>query len=171
MSQRDDGVPRRLRWGAMLATVLVLGGGTTAAQAFWQSRVPLAAGVVASGDLALATQWVGSWSAWKPLYPSGVSDTATLRVTATGSGTTLRWKLSATPTMQSTWVTTQVFVGACGSGTVIPPGGSYAPAGGLKTGQSVDLCLRVTLRADAPSTAQNTAISPSMTVTADQVLS
>jgi hypothetical protein len=41
----------------------------------------------------------------------------------------------------------------------------------LRTGQSVDLCLRVTLRADAPSTAQNTAISPSMTVTADQVLS
>lgn len=149
----------------------VLGGGSVAAQASWQSRTQVAAGVVASGDLTLATQWVGEWTAWKPLYPGESSDTATLRVTETGGGTTLRWQLSATAATSSAWVTTQVFVGACGTGAPLAPGQSYTPSGGLATGQSVDLCLRATLRSDAPTDQQNLPLTPTLTVTATQVLS
>lgn len=174
MSKRDEGVPRRLRWAGALAAVLVLGTGTAAAHAYWQSRVPLTAGPVASGSLDVSTQWGTDWSKWGALYPGRSSDTAALRVTETGAGTTLRWRVSATPGVSSAFaphVSTQVFVGACGSGTLIPAGGSYAPAGGFTAGQSVDLCLRVTLNPSAPSALQGQPMVPTLTVTADQVIS
>ena len=126
MSKRDNGVPRRLRWAGVLAAVLVLGTGTAAAQAFWSARVDLRAGPVASGSLAVSTQWVGDWSKWTPLFPGASSETATLRVTETGAGgTTLRWR--ATPVVAlspelAPYVSTQVFVGSCGSATIIAAG-------------------------------------------------
>lgn len=174
MSKRDEGVSRRLRGGTLLAAVLVLVGGTAAAHASWQSRTPLTAGVVASGSLDLTTQWVGTGTAWNPPYPGGFSDTPLLRVTETGGGTTLRWRVSATTTTSaalSPYVSIQVFVGTCGSSTVIPAGGSYSPAGGIPAGTFVDLCLRVTLRADAPTTLQNQPVISTLSVTATQVVS
>lgn len=175
MSKRDDGVPRRLRRAAVLAAVLVLGTGTAAAHAAWSSRAALGAGPVASGSFTLSTQWGTDWSKWTPLYPGGSADTAQLQVIETGAaGTTLRWRLTATPRIAvdlAPHVTTQVFVGACGSGIPLPAGGVYAPAGGLAPGTSVSLCLRVTLNASAPSDRQGLPLDPSLSITADQVTS
>ncbi len=174
MRTRADVVSRRLRWVVAATVVLVLSG-STAAQAFWQSRTALTAGPITAGSFDLSTQWVGEWTAWAPLYPGRASDTATLRVTETGaSGTTLRWRLTASPVVSTEvapYVTTQVYVGACGSGTPITATTGYAPGGGLVPGQSVDLCLRVVLSTDAPATLQGKAVVPSITVTADQVVS
>ncbi|MGN7968019.1 hypothetical protein [Microbacterium sp. 22296] len=175
MSKRDDGVSRRLRWAGLLAAVLILGTGTAAAHGFWRNQSPLTAGPVASGSLDLSTQWGSDWSRWTPLFPGRSADTAMLRVRETAAtGTTLRWRLSATPAVSAAFapfVTMQVFVGACGSATTIPAGGSYAPPGGLLPGQSVDLCLRVTLNANAPTALQGAPLTPSLAVTADQVMS
>lgn len=175
MSKRDNGVPRRLRWAGVLAAVLVLGTGTAAAQAFWSARVDLRAGPVASGSLAVSTQWVGDWSKWTPLFPGASSDTATLRVTETGAGgTTLRWRVTPVVALSpelAPYVSTQVFVGSCGSATIIAAGSSWAPASGLTPGQSVDLCVRLTLSPSAPNVAQGKDLLPSISVTADQVVS
>ena len=171
MSKRDNGVSRRLRWGAGVAAVLVLGTGTAAAHAVWQSRVALPAETVSSGSLALSAEWVGSWDEWKPLFPGQSSDTATLHVTETGQGTTLRWRVAAEPEVAAglaEWVKTEVFVGACGRGQLIPAGGSYAPPGGYASGASVDLCLRVMLLPGAPDE-QSVPIEPRLKVRAQQV--
>ncbi len=177
MLHRDDSTIRRLKWGGVLAAVLVLWTGTAAAHALWQRSVALNAGATATGAFALATQWTGDWAAWKPLFPGGVSDTATLRITETAaSGTTLRWRITPTVSLglnaeESAYVTTQVFVGSCGSATTIARGASYAPSGGFLPGASVDLCLRVTLAANAPSGLHRRALTPSLIVAADQVVS
>ncbi|MFF7683285.1 hypothetical protein ACFZA2_11045 [Microbacterium sp. NPDC007973] len=170
MSTRDASPRGRLRAAAVLAAALVLGTGTAAAQASWRAQASLTAGPVASGSFDLATQWVGNWSTWTPLYPDRSSDTPLLRVTETGAGgTTLRWRLTPTVTAPA-YVTTRVYLGSCGSATVIASGTSYAPAGGFSPGQSVDLCVRATLAADAPASLQGTALTPTVVVTADQVV-
>jgi len=175
MSERDNGVSRRLRWAAATAAVLVLGTGTAAAQAVWQSSSALPPATVSSGSLALSTEWIGSWAAWTPLYPGRASDTAILRVTETAAaGTTLTWRLRVVAAMTGTGadaVKTDVFVGACGGTTPLPAHGVYAPSGGLLPGQSVDLCVRATLATDAPSVLQGTPLTPSVTVIAEQATS
>ncbi|PTT16938.1 hypothetical protein DBR36_11920 [Microbacterium sp. HMWF026] len=177
MLHRDDSTMRRLKWGAMLAAVLVLGTGTAAAQALWERSVALNAGTTTTGSLALTTQWTGEWTAWKPLFPGGTSDTAILRVTETAaSGTTLRWRVTPAVSLgltaeEAASVTTQVFVGNCGGSTTIAKGASYAPAGGFLPGESVDLCLRVTLAANASKELQNRPLTPTLSVAADQVVS
>lgn len=177
MLHRDDSTMRRLRWGAVLAAVLVLGTGTAAAQALWQRSVALNAGTTTTGSLALATEWGSDWSAWKPLFPGGTSDSAILKVTETAaSGTTLRWRVTPNVSLglsaeEAAYVTTQVFVGSCGSSTPIATGASYAPAGGFLPGTSVDLCLRVTLAANAPAALQNRALTPTLGVAAVQAVS
>ncbi|GEB46502.1 hypothetical protein MTE01_24470 [Microbacterium testaceum] len=173
MHRRDDRVPRRVRWTAVLVAALVLGPGTLAAHAVWSDRHPVTTGVTSTGSLGATASWAGSWSAWQPLVPGRSSDTAALRVSATGSGDTLRWRVNATASVSTSlapYVSTQVFVGACGTGTPLPAGG-FAPAGGYALGASVDLCLRVTLDASAPSTTQATALTPQITVTVDQATS
>ncbi|BFM23317.1 hypothetical protein [Microbacterium sp. che218] len=168
MSKRDEGVTRRLRWAGLLAAVLVLGTGTAAAQAYWQAQKPLS-GTVASGAFAISAVWQGAWSSALPLFPGETRDSPVLTVTETGAaGTTLRWRLAPTVTASSS-LTTQLYVGGCGSSTIIAAGASYAPPGGFAPGQSVDLCLRVTLKADAPSNIQGTALTPSISVKAVQV--
>lgn len=174
MRTRADAVSRRLQWAAVLTVAGLVVFGTSTAHALWQSRTALTAGTLTAGSFDLSTEWVGAWTAWKPLYPGRASDTATLRVTETAAGgTTLRWRLSASPAVSADlapYVTTQVYVGACGSGTPLGPTG-YSPAGGLSPGQSVDLCLRVTLATTAPPSVQGKAVAPTITVTADQVVS
>jgi len=173
MLPREETSARRLRWAAFAAAVLVFGTGTAAAHAAWQDRRALASGTTSTGSLSVSSTWTGSWSAWQPLFPGTHSDTATLRVTATGAGDTLRWKVGATPSVSAAlapYVSTQVYVGACGSGTPLPSSG-YAPAGGYALGQSVDLCLRVTLSPSAPTTAQGATLAPQIAVSADQVTS
>lgn len=175
MSKRDDDVPRRLRWAAVLAAALVLGTGAAAAHASWSSTAALTAGPLASGSLDVSTQWGTDWSGWVPLYPGRSADSALLQVTETrAAGTTLRWRLTATPRVPadlSPYVTAQVFVGACGSGILLPANGVYAPAGGLDPGATVTLCLRVTLSTNTPNERQGTAIDPLLVITADQVTS
>lgn len=177
MSKRDDGVPRRLRWASLLAAGLVLGTGTAAAQAYWKAQTTLS-GAVTAGAFGLTTAWGTDWQKWTPPLPGRSADTATLTVTETGaSGTTLRWRLTPMVTLtgvtaqEAAHVTTQVFVGNCGSATTIAPGTSYAPPGGFSPGQSVALCLRVTLATSAPTALRNRELLPKVDVTADQVVS
>lgn len=175
MRTRAAAVSRRLQWAAALTVAVLVVSGASTAHALWQSRTALAAGTLTAGSLDLSTEWVGAWTSWNPLYPGRASDTATLRVTETAAGgTTLRWRLTASPVVSADlapYVTTQVYVGACGTGTPISTATGYAPAGGLSPGQSVDLCLRVTLATNAPPNVQGKAVAPAITVTADQVMS
>lgn len=174
MSKRDNGVSRRLRWGAGVAAVLVLGTGTAAAHAVWESRVALPAETVSSGSLALSAEWGDDWSAWSDLQPGTFVDTAPLVVKEEGAGTTLRWRLKADVVVDSRfrdYVSAQVFVGACGGANVVPSGGSYAPPGGYPSGQTVSLCVRLVLRTDAPSNLQGKPVLPEVIVEAEQVMS
>lgn len=171
MRDRDD-VTRRMRWAAPLAAVLVLLTGTAAAHGVWERRIDLPLAPVAAGSLGLTTAWVGGQPTWTPIFPGETRDTGLLRVTGAGSGTTLRWQLSATVSFGDGFdgfVTAQVYRGACG-GTPLPATG-YAPAGGYGPGDSVDLCLRLTLSTNAPSTLQGRPLVPTVHVTADQLTS
>ncbi|WP_295831451.1 hypothetical protein [uncultured Microbacterium sp.] len=169
MSKRDDGVTRRLRWTSLLAAVLVFGTGTAAAQAFWRAEKPLS-GTVSSGSFTLSTQWVGDWNTWASIFPGETRVTPILRVTETGAaGTTLRWRITPIVTASPN-LTTQLFVGSCDSGIAIASGTPYAPSGGYAAGQSVDLCLRATLKTGTDTKLQGTSLTPSITVTGEQVL-
>ncbi|MFJ4039007.1 hypothetical protein ACIPVB_13120 [Microbacterium sp. NPDC090007] len=176
MPKRDNGVSRRLRGASVLAAVLVLGTGTAAAHAYWQRSETLGPGSVDSGDLNVTAAWLGSPPAPAPLYPGQFRD-VTLLVTETGaSGTTLRWRLTPTVTLpisatEATFVQTSVHVQTCGTGPVIPPGSSYAPSGGFLPGDAITLCVRFTLRADAPSDLDDVDLDPSILLAAEQVLS
>ncbi|MBM3716669.1 MAG: hypothetical protein FJW64_13225 [Actinobacteria bacterium] len=176
MPARDTGggrgVGRRLRWAAPLAAVLVLATGTAAAQGLWERRVDVAVAPVTAGSLAITTAWVGTPPTWPPIFPGETRDTGLLRVSGTGAGTTLRWKVSATVTFGDGFaghVTTQLYRGACG-GTALPSAG-YAPAGGYGPTDTVDLCLRMTLAPAAPSDLQGRSLVPTIHVVADQVTS
>lgn len=173
MSKRDGSAGRRMQWAAGTAAVLALGTGTAAAHAVWESTAALPPQGVSSGSLALSTQWVGGDTELPPLYPKQSSDTATLRVTETAaSGTTLRWRLRVEVSVTgagSEYVRTEVFVGACGGPAPLAAGSAYEPADGLLPGQSVDLCVRTTLSAEAPSAQQGTSLTPSVSVVAEQV--
>ncbi len=139
MRTRADAVSRRLQWAAALTGRRARRLRNVDAHALWQSRTALTAGTLTAGSFDLSTEWVGAWTAWKPLYPGRASDTATLRVTETAAGgTTLRWRLSASPAVSADLASLrhdQVYVGACGSGTPLGPTG-YSPAGGLSPGRA-----------------------------------
>lgn len=177
MPKRDRDVSHRWRWACALSLVLVVGAGSSAAQAYWQRSQPLPAVTVTSGDLNVVATWAGTMPAPGPLYPGQNRDLANLIVTETSaSGSTLRWRLRPAVLLPisapgSTYVQTTVYVQSCGTGVVIAPGTSYAPPGGLLPGESVELCVRISLRADAPGDFTKVVLDPTVEVRAVQALS
>jgi hypothetical protein len=166
---------RLVRAGLVLGVALVLGAGATAAHAYWKAQSALTAGTVVTGDMNVAAAWSPSAPAWAAIYP-GESRTANLVVSESGStGTTLQWTLQvsgAVAAASSAYGSVQIWVGACGTGTLVysPGGGSvtYPASGSLLPTDTVTLCVQVSMAANAPAAAQNAALAPTITVTANQ---
>lgn len=151
----------------MLAAFLVLATGGAAAQAYWSAQTPLS-GSLTAGSFSLETRWRSDWAQIPPLFPGDQFESPILRVTETGaSGTTLRWRLTPVVTISPN-LTSVVFVGSCGSDITIAPGGSYAPSGGLRPGDTVDLCVRITVNENATDV-QGSSLTPAIKIVADQV--
>jgi len=144
--------------------------GATAATALYSVRVPLPVAATSTGDLSVSAQWQQPTPVWGSLYPGSATPDSILNVTATGGGQTLRWNLEVSVGMAAEFaphVTTQLWAGACGTGTPITATG-YAPAGGLQLGQTVPVCVRLTLATTAPSTLSGRPLDAVITVHARQ---
>ncbi|MFD1338919.1 hypothetical protein [Microbacterium lemovicicum] len=149
---------------------LALVAGATAATALFSVRVPLSVAATATGDLAVSAQWQQPTPSWGSLYPGSVTPDSVLNVTATGAGQTLRWNLEVSVSVAADFaphVSTQLWAGACGAGTSITATG-YAPAGGLALGQTVPVCMRLTLSPTAPATLSGKSLNATITVHANQ---
>jgi hypothetical protein len=160
---------RKLRIAVVVGVVLALTAGATSAHALWAKSVAGPAVQVRSGDLGVTATWPNGAPTWGALVPGTSTASQTLRVTGTGSGTTLRWSVQVTGTIPEAarpYVTFGAWIGTCGTGTSVgngsPAGGSYAP------GQSVDVCVRASLAAGAPQSLAGTSLVTGITVTAVQ---
>ena len=163
--------------GVLVGATLAVAAGTASAHALWQVREPVAVTTAATGGLGLTARWLTPVSV-PALYPGAHGDTSVLRVSGTGTGTTLRWNLSVRVQVAAgvaAYVRPQVWRGACGTGTLLGATtqgqlttAAYSPAGGLAPTDSVDLCVRVPLAADAPADLVDTALAPSIALTALQ---
>lgn len=158
---------------AGIATGLLLGVAvaTVSAQAMWHESARLDERVTVAGDFAVAAAWSGGAPAWTALFPGASTTPATLRVTSSGAGTTLGWRLSITGTVAagfSPYTQFAAWAGACGTGTPIPAGG-YPATDTLVPGAVVDVCVRYTLAANAPGTLQGQPFVPAIIVTGNQV--
>lgn len=172
---------RRVRLGTALGVALVTAlsavAGATAAHAVWQARAALPVGTVTTGDLQTTAAWKnGTTPSLTAVFPTQTVTTGTnpLRVTVTGPGTTLRWKVSVAATLTplaqngaSPAATVQAWAGACDTGTLIPATG-YLSSTALRAGDTVEICLKVTLAATAPSSLMGKPLLQSVTVTVDQ---
>jgi hypothetical protein len=161
---------RRVRAGVIAGVLLALVLGASGAHALWQRTAALPAGVSTTGDLNVTAAWVGGTPVWAPLFPGDRAE-GTLRVTGTGAGGTLRWRLQVAGAVApafSSYTTFQAWQGACGTGTPIPAAG-YPSGTPLAVGASVDVCVRFTLATSAPGSLQGQSMSPTITVTAQQV--
>jgi hypothetical protein len=150
--------------GVVAACALILTAG--AAHAAWSDRAPVGAAPVVTGAFGATTSWVGGAPAWTTPFPGQQTD-ATLRVTGTSVGTTLRWSLGVTATVTAAfqpYTTVQAWVGACGTGSPLAsvPSGSFTPT------QVVDVCVRVSLAAGAPASLRGQSINPALTLTIAQ---
>jgi hypothetical protein len=131
------------------------------ASAYWRAQANLSTGVITTGDLVVGASWAAS-DTFDPLYP-GTSSDRILTVTSTGTaGTTLGWLLAVTSSGEPSYDTFQAWEGACDTGTPIPSTIVHPP------GTVVSVCVRYSMSATAPTTAQGAAFTPTLTVTANQ---
>ena len=157
---------RSIRAGIVAGVALTLVVGATAAYGVWGTSVDGPQVTVRSGDLGVTTAWVNGTPAWISPFP-GQSTDSTLRVTSTGSGTTLRWSLGASGTVATAFrpfATVRTWLGACGGTTPL----TATPSGSFTPGAAVDVCVRVTLNSTAPPALRGQPVNPTVTVTATQ---
>ncbi|WP_353114752.1 hypothetical protein [Microbacterium sp.] len=157
---------RRILIGTVAGVVLALAT-AVGVSAYWQAQQRLDLRTTASGDLRITAAWRDGTPAWAPLYP-GSSASAVIRVTSQSAGTTLRWRLKASGDVAAAYrgqVSFAAWQGACGTGTPITSDGLP----GLAPNAVVDLCVQFTLSATAPETLQGAALTPSVTMNAEQM--
>jgi hypothetical protein len=88
-------------------------------------------------------------------------------------GDTLRWalkvQLGVAPEFAD-WVTMVARIGDCSAGAIVPSTGvGYVPSqGGTAPGATIDVCVRLSLSASAPSTLAGRQISPTVTAIVEQ---
>jgi len=160
---------RHVRIGVTVGALLALVVGVSGVHALWGRSETVPAGVTLTGDLAVSASWLGGSPVWAPLYPGSTTPDATLRVTGSGSGSTLGWRVQITSTVATQFAAYTTFQAReCVTGTVIPAGG-YPASGSLPAGAVVDVCVHYTLASNAPGTLQGQQVSPRISVVAQQV--
>lgn len=157
---------RRAAIGIAAGALLGALAASVGAHALWGRTVPLDDGIVSSGDFAVTAQWVDAPN-WTPMFPGDARE-ATMRVTSSGAGATLRWRLfvAGGVVALNPYAQFAAWQGACEAGTPI---GAQGYPTTLAPGATVDVCVRITLSATAPSSLQNASASPAIVVTGRQV--
>lgn len=152
--------------GLVIAGLAIVAATAPGTLAGWQAKETLNVGIVTTGDLSLNAHWSAGAPHPGALFPGQKAD-AHLKATIHGSGTNLRWKLQVAHKVDPAFkdhVTFQSWAGACGTGTSIQTNG-YPSQGSMPPGQNVDICVRFTLNANAPSTLQGKTLGAKVVVT------
>lgn len=159
---------RRLVIGVAAGALIALAA-TSGVSAYWQAQQTIDTATVSSGDLSISADWVGGTPAWPALYPGQSTPDTIVRVTAAAAGDTLVWRLKVAGTTApdfTDYVTFQAWIGTCGSSAPIPTEGTGSFTAETST---IDVCVRYTLNAGAPSSLQGRPLSPQLIITAEQV--
>ncbi|MDQ1130097.1 hypothetical protein [Microbacterium sp. SORGH_AS_0888] len=162
-----------VRIGAVLGAALAVFAGAAAANALWGVQRGIPATATATGDLSVSAGWNGAAPSWTNAMPGSSSTAATLRVVVEAKGDTLRWalkvQLGVAPEFTD-WVTMTARVGDCNTGAIVPSTGTgyVPPQGGLAPGATIDVCVRLSLSANAPSSLAGKEISPGVTAIVEQ---
>lgn len=164
---------RTARVGGILGVALALFAGALTANAFWGVQRDIPVSATTTGDLSVSATWNGAPPSWTDAMPGSSSTTATLRIVVGAKGDTLRWALKVQLGVASEfadWVTMTARAGDCSTGAMVPSTGAgyVPPQGGSAPGGTVDVCVRLSLSANAPSTLAGRQISPTVTAIVEQ---